>query len=135
MSTGSNDVTVDLVRSLVDHMNTASDTDLSDWEALSMVVEIGEGYFSVHGYAYPADGTITPVAADPGPTQVAVNAYLASHYQPGEALPVALLVQLDRATGHYSVTFEDIDETRWKVTPRNFRQIREDLRPRFDDAE
>lgn len=128
----STDATAALLHALVDNMRSGFDEFVGDWDALAMVIELGDGYFSAHGYAYPADGSVTAVAAAPGPTQAAVESYLASQYQPGDAWPVALLVQLDRTTGRYAVTFEDGDETRWKVTPKNFRQIREDLRPRFD---
>lgn len=42
-----------------------------------------------------------------------------------------ILVQFDRTKGKYGLTFEDADETRWKVTPRNFKELRftEDCRP------
>jgi hypothetical protein len=47
-------------------------------------------------------------------------------------LPRKILVQFDRTTGKYDITFEETDEARWKVTPRNFRELREELRPKFD---
>ena len=45
---------------------------------------------------------------------------------------MAILVQLDRGSGTYEVTFEDDDPARWKVTPANIEQISEELRPTFD---
>lgn len=42
-----------------------------------------------------------------------------------------ILVRFDRATGKYDVTFEDTDEDRWAVKPGNFREMREQLRPKF----
>jgi hypothetical protein len=58
-----------------------------------------------------------------------VKAYTDSHYQPGEPLPLKILLQFDRVSGTYNVLFEESDEDRWKVTPRNFRELREELRP------
>ena len=45
---------------------------------------------------------------------------------------MAILVQLDRDSGTYEVTFEGVDPARWKVTPANLEKISEDLRPTFD---
>jgi hypothetical protein len=45
---------------------------------------------------------------------------------------VKILVQYDRTTGKYEMTFEDTDEGRWAVKPANYRQVREELRPKFD---
>jgi hypothetical protein len=123
----SGDVTADLIGALIEHTGGAD-----GWESLSMILELPEGTFNeAHGYAYLPGGTVDPVAVNPRAVAPAVDAYTASHYEPGEALPLKILVQFDRATGRYEVTFEDRDETRWKATPRNFRQLREDLRPRF----
>ncbi|MFI0801155.1 hypothetical protein SAMN04489729_6257 [Amycolatopsis lurida] len=64
--------------------------------------------------------------------EAAVDAYLGGRYRPGERFPVKVLVQFDRTAGKHEVTFEDIDEDRWAVKPKNFRQTREQLRPKFD---
>jgi hypothetical protein len=134
---GSEDVTVNLIRSLVRAMNepslaTEMGGRVDDWEALVIVMEFADGYRSASGYAYPADGTVSPVACSWNSIQQEVNAYLATYYEPGDRLPVKILVQFDRATGRYGVTFEDTDEERWKTRPRNFREMREQLRPSFD---
>lgn len=128
----SGDVTVGLIRALVNSMHGATDAS-GDWEALVMVVEFHDGKFSgASGSAHLPGGVIAPVASDAWAIEPAVTAYTDSYYQPGEPLPVRSLVQFDRRKGKYEVTFEDTDETRWKVTPRNLRQIRETLRPRFE---
>jgi hypothetical protein len=134
---GSEDVTVNLIRSLVRAINepslaTEMGGRVDDWEALAIVMEFADGYRSASGYAYPADGTVSPVACSWNSIQQEVNAYLATYYEPGDRLPVKILVQFDRATGRYGVTFEDTDEERWKTRPRNFREMREQLRPSFD---
>lgn len=121
-------VTADLLRSLIEHMSGADD----DWESLAMILDFhDDGFTGAHGYAYPSGGRIYAVASHPRQVQPAVKAYTDSYYKPGEALPVAILVQLDRASGKYEVTFEDQDASRWKVTSRNFKELREELRPKF----
>lgn len=131
------DVTVDLVRSLVQAINepsliTEMTGPVGDWESCAIVLEFGDGYRSASGYAYPADGTVVPVACDWASIEAEVHAYLRSYYEPGDLLPVTILVQFERTTGRYRVTFEDTDEERWKTRPRNFREMRELLRPSFD---
>ncbi len=134
----SNDVTVDLVRSLIEAMNGPSLASelrgpvAEDWDSLAMILEFGDGYRSVHGYAYSPGGVITAVACDWSSIESAVDAYLGNQYKVGDPLPVKILVQFDRTTGKYQVTFEDTDEARWAVKPANYRQIREELRPQFD---
>ncbi len=123
-----NDVTVDLIRALVENMRGAEE----DWQSLAMVIDFdGDRFSGTHGYAYSPDGRIDAVASRPSAVRPAVNAYTASYYKPGDALPVAILVQFDRAKGEYEVTFEDTDAARWKVTPANIDQMREELRPKF----
>ncbi|MCR2810794.1 MULTISPECIES: hypothetical protein [unclassified Microbacterium] len=124
-------VTADLIRALIDNMQ-APNLDAEGWEALAIILEFPDGEFNeAHGYLYWPDGVVSAVASDPWAVAPAVKAYTDSYYKPGEALPRKALVQLDRTTGEYRVTFEETDEGRWKTTPRNFRQLREELRPQF----
>lgn len=123
------DVTVDLIRALIEHMKGERE----DWESLAMVIDFSGGRFSgTHGYTYSPDGGISAVASRPSAIRPTVNAYTESLYEPGAALPVAILVQFDRTKGEYEVTFEDSDVSRWKVTPANIDEIREKVRPSFD---
>lgn len=123
------DVTVDLVRALVDNMAGA----VADWESLAMILEFPDGEFNeAHGYLYSPGDVVTPVASDPWAVTAAVQAYTDGYYKPGETLPVQLLLQFDRTNGKYAVTFEDTDERRWKASARNHRELREQLRPKFD---
>ena len=71
------------------------------------------------------------VTVSPYDIRPAVKAYTDQHYAQGESLPVSLLVQFDRGTGRFEVTFEDTDEDRWRVTPATFSSIRDELRPNF----
>jgi len=122
----SEDVTVGLIRALIEHLRGAPD----DWQSLSMVLNFAGGKFSgTHGYSYSPDGTIAAVASHPYHVKAAVAAYTDCHYEPGAVLPVAILVQFDRSSGNYEVLFEDADASRWKVTPENIDRIGEALRP------
>lgn len=127
-----NDATVDLIRALIENASGPV-VDHDGWESMTMIVAFPDGRFNeAHGYLYSPDGTISAVAADPRAVEAAVTAYTDGYFQPGEALPVKLLVQFERTTGRYEVTFEDSDETRWKLTPRNRTTIHDELRPSFD---
>lgn len=122
------DTTVDLIRALIDNMRGADE----NWESLAMVIDFGAGKFGgTHGYTYGPGDSTSAVASRPWPVRPAVDAYVDSHYEPGAALPVAILVQFDRTKGEYEVTFEDSDASRWGVTPANLEEIRERLRPSF----
>jgi hypothetical protein len=124
----STDVTAVLIRALIENMRGARD----DWASLAIVVDLSGGRISgTHGYAYAADRTSAAVASRPSGVQPAVDAYLESKYQPDQQPPLKLLVQFDRTSGTYEVTFEDTDASRWKVTPANINQIAEELRPDF----
>lgn len=123
------DVTVDLVRALIENMQGHR----GDWEALAMILEFPDGRFnSAHGYAYSPGDVISAVASHPRAVAPAVAAYTASYYQPEAPLPRKLLVQFDRTSGKYEITFEDKDESRWEVTPHTLLTLREELRPKFD---
>ena len=125
-------VTADLIRALIDNMGGPS-VDRDGWESLAFILEFPDGQFNgAHGYLYSPGGVTSAVASDPRAVRPAVNAYTDSYYKPGEVLPRKILVQLDRTTGEYNMTFEEMDEARWKVTPRNFKELREELRPKFD---
>ena len=124
--------TADLIRALIDNM-AGPGLDGDGWESLAIILEFPDGDFNeAHGYLYSPGGVISAVAADPWAVKSAVTAYTDGYYAQGEPLPRKILVQFDRTTGKYDMTFEETDEARWKVTPRNFRELREELRPTFD---
>lgn len=100
---------------------------------MTIIVESSNGRFnSAHGYLYSPDGTISAVAARPSTVLPFVDAYVSGYFKPEETLQIKLLVQYDRTSGKYSITFEDTDEMRWKVTPKNYKELREELRPSFE---
>ena len=118
----SDDVSVDLIRSLVRAINepsliTEMRGTVDDWASLAIVLEFGDGYRSASGYAYPADGTVSPVACGWNSIEPAVHAYLSSYYEPGAPLPVKILVQLERATGRYEVTLPTLSHSLSTTAP------------------
>ncbi len=134
--TVSNDVAVELIRSLIEAMDGSPPVremsgPAGEWESLAVILEFGDGYRSAHGYAYGSDGGITPVSCEWSSIEPAVTAYLGTLFEPDDPLPVKILVQFDRTSGEYEVTFEDTDEDRWAVKPKNYREMREQLRPKF----
>lgn len=134
MSNPQSDVSVNLIRSLIENIS-GPDADLGNWESMTIIIDSYEGTFNgASGYLYSPDGTISAVAASPWKVLPAINAYADSYYQPGETLPVKILVQFHRPSGNYKITFEDTDETRWKVSPRTIKTIRQDLRPTLDET-
>lgn len=123
------DPVITLIRTLVDTMADGLGKVPENWISLTMILESYEGAFnSFHGYAYLEDTSAIPVAADPLKVMPVLDEYLQSYYKPGETLPIAMLIQFDKTSGAYKVTMEDTDESRWKVTPKNYKEIRKELR-------
>lgn len=122
------DVATGLIRALIENMRGARD----DWASLAVVIDLrGRRIAGTHGYAYSPDQTVSAVASRPSGIMPAVEAYLESKYPPEKEPPMSILVQVGRDSGTYEVTFEYDDAARWKVTPANLEQIREELRPNF----
>lgn len=102
------------------------------WRTLSIVVELRDGRVgNTFGYTYSPDGTVSAVASRPSGILPAVQAYLADKYTPDQKLPLKLLVQFNRDSGQFEITYEDADATRWKVTPENIDTVSDELRPAF----
>jgi len=102
------------------------------WESFAMVLSTFDNDFSgIGGWAYGPGDVLTAVTVDPWALSDTVDAYMADHYAPGARLPVAALLQFERATGRYEITLEDHDESRWGFDPLTYKTLREELRPRF----
>jgi hypothetical protein len=124
----SEDAAVGLVRTLIQNLKGAPE----DWAAFALVLELDDQKVDgVHGFAYSVDGAASGASASPYEIGPAVAAYTDSLYSPEQPLPVALLVQFDRTSGRYEVTFEDTDRGRWKVTPATVSTIQQELRPQL----
>lgn len=124
----STDATTDLIGALIEHMRGAP----SNWRTFAVVVEIRDGRVATtYGYTYSPDGATSAVASRPSGVLPAVQAYLASKYTPEQELPIKMLIQFNRDSGTYEITFEDSDAARWKVTPENITSAPSELRPEF----
>ena len=126
----SDDPSVELIRTLIESLD---DDELDDgWESVAFVLTLKDGRLvQGPGFGYGPGDVVSPVAADPWDSKEAVNAYLASCLHPGDEFPVQLLVQYDRTTGKYEITFEDTDSSRWQVTVANMDAVREQLQPHW----
>lgn len=121
--------TANLIKALVENLQDAPD----EWTSLAMVLGFDTQKVNrVYGFAYSAGGEPSGVTASPYEIRSGVKAYTDSCFEPGEPLPIKLLVQFDRNKGQYEVTFEDTDPARWKMTPATFDTMPEELRPKFD---
>jgi hypothetical protein len=120
------DPVVALIRDLIANLHGAPD----DWASFSMVIGLSGGRLSgTHGYTYAADGAMTPTSSRPSGIRPALEAFLDDRFGPDGVLPVKMLVQYDRDTQRYEVTFEDTDASRWMVTPANVEKVPEQIRP------
>lgn len=107
---------------------------IPEWQMLTMVIELAGGRYSgAGGYVYPADGSTSPVSPNSFTVSDVVDAYLAEKFPDDMEFPVAMLVQFDRVSGQHRIVFENDDPLRWKVTPRNFKEMPEKMRPNFND--
>lgn len=127
----SEDASVALVRALVENLRGSQLRD--DWSSFALVLTVEDGdLVDTHGYAYSPDGAISAASVRSSWVRQAVLDYLDGRFGTEAGLPKKTLVQFDRTTGRYGVTFEHEDAGRWDVTPANFAQVREQLRPSFD---
>lgn len=125
----SHDLAVALIEAIVANLRKAPE----QWDSMAMVLDFDtERVYGTSGFVYDAAGEDTSVAVSPYLIKDAAASYTATHYAPGTPRPVSLLVQFDRPTGQYEMTFEDRDEDRWRLTPKSFPILREALRPKFD---
>lgn len=130
------DVTLDLFKSI---LSTVQPTKPAEWVSVAAVLNPNKAstVFPIGGaftYVYASDGSATGATLDSVAAGPALRAYMDSYYGPDEAWPVQLLLQFDRASGQYEVTFEETDATRWKITParmENVAAFAEELRPKF----
>lgn len=131
MSEGSIETTVKLIRTIIQNLDGPV-VDWDGWESFAIIVDSFDGKFnSASGYLYSADGTISAVSTPPRNVIPVVDEYMSGYFKPDEKLPVKFLVEFDRTSGKYNITFEDTDEMRWKITPSNYKELREELRPQL----
>ncbi len=95
-----------------------------------MKPRIRAGLVNISGYAFGEKQTPNGFLPDYDELEGAVAAYLHGLY--GDSpYPVRVLIQWSRVSGRVEASFEDEDESRWKVTPQNYLVAREELRPKL----
>ncbi|MCW4457987.1 hypothetical protein [Microbacterium sp. MPKO10] len=107
-----------------------------DWESFAIVLGLDDDgeYQQSYGYAYGAeDAWVKPISAEPASLEKPLADFVADRYPNGQTPPVKILFQLRLTDGSYDTTYEDSDRSRWQVSPNNFEQIQQDLKPVFDD--
>jgi len=103
-----------------------------DWQAVTIVFDIGAGSVSNSGFAYLADDII-PVVSTGGTVGDYVRA-LRDEIKLADQRPfIQMLVQIRRSDGKIRADFEYEDSSRWGIDPTNLPQMRERLRPTFSD--
>ncbi|WP_203136976.1 hypothetical protein [Microbacterium sp. JZ31] len=127
----SEDASVALVRALIENLQGSQLRD--DWSSFALVLAFEDGDLAdTYGYAYSPGGEVSAASVRSSWVREAVFDYLRGYFGPEDDLPKKTLVQFDRTSGRYGVTFEDEDASRWDVTPANYKDVREQLRPSFD---
>ncbi|MBS1699341.1 MAG: hypothetical protein JST25_13175 [Actinobacteria bacterium] len=126
----SNEASAALILSLLESLEPPEG---EDWVSMAAVLDPMDSPFSPVSraavYVYDADGVSGVGSLDIMALDPSLRTYLESLYQPGEAWPTRLLIQISRVTGDYEITFEDSDTSRWKITPANLETIHDELRP------
>lgn len=125
----------DLAHAIADNLDNTFG-DVPEWEQLAMILDFnGKRFSGNHGYVYAADGAASPETTRMKVVKDIVDAFIASKHPEDAEYPVAVLVQFDKPSDKYEVTFEYSDPTRWKVSPKNFKEMPEKVRPRFEDTD
>lgn len=105
-----------------------------DWESLTVVADLGEGHFSQSGFLYLENGEIEPFTVKCAERRAFSNSCktLASTiFNECNSKPVQLLIQL-KSGGRIKIDFEFDNANRWTIVPSRLKEMREELRPRFE---
>lgn len=107
------------------------------WISLSVVYDTGEGHTANSGFLYTED-RITPISVSiAGQRLLLRNKILEFRNviseQTGHKFK-QLLIQMEKDPMRVKVDYEFDDPSRWSISPRNMKTIREELRPKIDDG-
>lgn len=125
---GSNEALVHEIGKLIVHDEAYLE---QPWSSLALVATMrDDDVVQLHGYVYLDDGG---TAAETPRTSKVAQRFVELHHvmRERDSRPwKAALVQIWRANAKVSFFFEYDDEARWKVTPTNYKTMREELRPK-----
>jgi hypothetical protein len=107
------------------------------WNSLSVVYDTGEGHTANSGFLYTED-SITPISVSiAGQRLLLRNKILEFRNvifeQTGDKFK-QLLIQMEKDPVRVKIDYEFDDQSRWSISPRNRKTIREELRPRIDNG-
>lgn len=101
-----------------------------EWDAAALGVILDGQDYDASGFKYSANGTITPFAPRERALYQKLIAYRDFQARQSGVPPwKACLIQIDRAANSFEIVVEYDDALRWKITPKNLKQMQESMRP------
>ncbi|MGQ4600449.1 hypothetical protein [Nocardia sp. R6R-6] len=101
----------------------------TEWDALSLVVSMSEGSKSTFGYTYTDDGGWHPRRPSGGDVLNRIEEFRSATSVPGKEDWKAILIQIKKNDMSFNVDYKYDDADRWRITPANYEQRIEELRP------
>ena len=106
-----------------------------DWELISIVYDISDSHSANSGFLYTNEKTIpTGIGIDSEPMAIAnkIREFRnAMAEQTGKKFK-QLLIQMERETGRIKIDFDFDKGNKWTIVPSRLKEMREELRPKFD---
>ena len=108
----------------------------NDWDSLVFVFDAAEGHIANSGFLYSLD-SVRPASAriesDPMLLNNQIRDLREKIFDQCNAKFRQMLVQMESQSGRIKIDFEFDDPSRWTIKPSNIKQMREELRPNFED--
>lgn len=106
------------------------------WQSLSLVYDTDEGHTANSGFLYQ-EGNTRPFSAriEDSPTllrDTVLDLRQVIYEETGKQI-TQLLIQMESESGKLKIDFDFEKPGKWSIEPSNFKQMRESLRPSFED--
>jgi|SRR5690554_173085 len=106
-----------------------------NWEAITIVYDISDGHAANSGFLY-FENKIIPTSIRINGEPMAIADKLlefrdAMAEQTGKKFK-QLLIQMERETGRIKIDFDFDKGNKWTIVPSRLKEMREELRPKFD---
>ena len=121
----------DLVSEICSEIMDTEDLQDVDWQAVTIVYDVGEGVVENSGFAY-LDEEIVPFSVPSVTASDYVEVLQEEIKLPDKGPFIQMLIQIRRADGKIRAEFEYEDRSRWRIGPSNYIEMREALRPNFE---
>jgi len=106
-----------------------------DWNTLTIVYDITDSHAANSGFAYRNNKCIPIAAGYSGKPPIISNKIRefrdAMAEQTGKKFK-QLLIQMERETGRIKIDFDFDKGNKWTIVPSRLKEMREELRPKFD---